>query len=1306
MSKSKFNPLISASVMSAVYLAGISTNAQAVVTDESVTDNLSHLEAIDHRTSVEAAPNALGHKRYIIQLDAPALANFSGNSLFSAIPRKGQRLDVDTIEAQSYLAHLKNEQDQTLDAISNALGRNVEAVLSFQTAYNGMAVYLAPHELLTVNSTSGIRRIIPDRDYFLTTDAGPTLIGANNVWGVDGIDNDLIFAGGFEAVVPGNFGAGVVIGTLDSGANFDHPSFAEVGGDGYVHTNPLGAGNYLGVCDSNNIDQYIDTYTCNSKLIGGYDFLAGLVPGDGVDIAGPEDENGHGSHTASTSGGNMLDDAEILGITGIQVSGVAPHANHVIFDVCYNNAQGRGACPGASSIASVDQAIADGVVDVINFSISGGNSPWNDPVSQAFLNATASGIFVAVSAGNSGPGPGTLGHVEPWTASSGASTHNRRFSNSLTASGPGAVPKDLVGALAIQGSGPVLVTDMTGTMEYSGNVDAGNVEGCAAFPANAFDGLIAVISRGGCGFADKVNNATTAGATGVIVHNNVPGDPIVMGALEATTIPSVMVTMSVGMSLDAYIDANPGMAMATVDAGTSINLNGQPDSMAGFSSRGPSPFEYNKPDVTAPGVSILAAVDDDDVGTGTAAEYGLLQGTSMSSPHTAGSAALLKGINPGWSVPEIKSALMMTAVTDGVTKEDGLTPADPFDRGAGRVRVDIAAQAGLVMDETALNFFAADPANGGDPKTLNVPSITDYACYENCSFQRGFRSVADEPVTYNASVEGIPGTVTPSTFTVNPGQFAILTIDLDSTGVNANEYAFGNVLIEPEVSFSTFSASPAAAIPDDGYDGTLASMACGTVSVSGVGTASDVLVDVGLTHTYVGDITLKLVNPDDLELGLMSRAGLDETDDDGTNCCGGNANLEATSPITFSDTASVSAENIDPALNDDDVICSIDGICDFSPAPGAVAQPPASLAEMVTGTVDGDWMLCAGDSVGQDSGSLETVAVKFPEAQVVPSLHMPVVIAGFPEIDVTPAELTQSLLPDESANQMVNVANLPEAGADLTWSVVDDLSLTDYKLYEQLNTGTGNSIVSDVFVNVAGQPGAYSAEFMTLTEATDIDKMFFDGSMSNGDTMSTNIASMTVTIYNDNAGVPANHPEDGLNGEVYSLTLPVGDANLDLGADTGTVSFDILGNDGVPLNLAAGSYWVTAYANFTGANRWNWFAGVNGTATNASLIDPNDLFGAGLTDWTDLTLINPIFAGLAFNVSRGLTCGASWLSVDVANGVETPGSSTDLTVTIDSTGLAPGDYEAAVCIASNDLDEALVSVPVFLTVDPPPPPSP
>ncbi len=948
-------------------------------------------------------------------------------------------------------------------------------------------------------------------------------------------------------------------------------------------------------------------------------------------------------------------------------------------------------------------------MDVVNYSVSGGNDPWLDSVSLAFLSATDSGVFVSTSAGNSGPNPGTLGHVEPWTSSVGASTHNRRFSNALTVTGPVPPVATLVDALAIQGTGPTMAVDMVGNINYSGIVEPVNIEGCNPYTdPNAFQGVIAFISRGGCTFADKLTNATAAGATGVVVHNNAPGDPIVMGGLESSTLPSVMISLDRGMELVAYITANP-TATISVAAATTISLDGSFDSLAGFSSRGPSPYEYNKPDVAAPGASILAAFADSDPATGTAEEYGIISGTSMAAPHNAGAAALLKELQPFWSVPELKSALMMTAVTDGVTKEDGLTPADPFDRGAGRIQVDVASSTGLVMDETAFRFLLADPDNGGDPKTLNVPSITDYNCSGICSFQREFRSVASVPVTYNASIAGVPGTVNPASFTINPGQSVSLDIEIDGDSLVPDATTFGELVIEEEAVFvaNPFAITTALSIPDDGYDGTLGSMACGTIAVTGiVGSNVEASIDVGIDHTWVGDVTLKLVNPDLSELGLMSRTGFSEAADDGTGCCGPGTDLVAGSPLTFIDGATLTGEDVGANYQ----ACIDNGDCDFAPFPDTVAQPPATLAEMVTGTINGDWMICAGDSVGQDTGTLQTASLNIlaPLPPTVPALHLPIVVIAppVPEITVDQTSLAAAVPTGGSVDVTLNIENDASATTTLNWNVDPNAAsgLMGPPVFEQLTTGSLAGIISDDIVALGG--GAFSADSFTLAADATVDSFFFNG-FSNAPNLANEISGFTVTVYPDNAGVPAGHPEDGGGTEVFTVTVPVGDANLNIGgAFGGEITVDVAGFNGSGVNLTAGSYWVTAFPVFTGSDfglLWNWFTGVPNDAVLAHLIDPQNLLGGGFTNWTDLLVVtggDPDYAGLAFTLGGAdVSCNTPWISTSPSSGALAIGANEDVTVTLDGAGLAPGVHEGALCIASDDPDEPLTVVPVTLTIE-------
>ncbi|HNB52995.1 MAG TPA: S8 family serine peptidase, partial [Anaerolineales bacterium] len=629
--KSKFQiaNILSVLVILAMLIAPVSTVAFAASPDKAEPPTKTNPEQ-----TTETASSSTG--LYIVRLQDASLASYTGgvDGLEGTSPLvTGSRyVDVSSPASTAYLAYLQGKQSQAVAAMEQSLGRSVEVKYQYLNVLNGLAVAMSASEAMRVSKLPGVLSVTPDTIKYLDTEVSVDLIGAPNIW-----DGNTISAVGTK-------GEGVIVGVIDSGINHDHPSFAEVGGDGYVHTNPFGSGNFApgSFCDT-------DPTFCNDKLIGAWDYNPG---------GNPEDGDGHGSHTSSTSAGNYVTATITVGSDPytLTLKGVAPHANIIAYKVC------NPGCPESASVAAVDQAITDrsnagGVPMVMNYSISGSDNPWGDSVDLAFLDAFNAGILVSASAGNTGPGPGTSAKTGGWNLTVGASTTNRVIANTLDVTGPGTVPGELTGLAAVTGSGPAITSDIENDILWAGDVDPGNETGCVAFPANAFADSIALIIRGGCTFAVKVGNATDAGAVAVVVFNQFGGPPITMGALESTTIPAVMLDNPSGLAVQAWTSANPG-ATARINASTSYIQNSEwEDIMGGFSSRGPSQFNTLKPDVTAPGVNILAAY-------AVSSEYAFLQGTSMSSPHGAGSAALLMALHPDWSPAEIKSAIAMTALTN------------------------------------------------------------------------------------------------------------------------------------------------------------------------------------------------------------------------------------------------------------------------------------------------------------------------------------------------------------------------------------------------------------------------------------------------------------------------------------------------------------------------------------------------------------------------------------------------------------------------------------------------------------------
>lgn len=709
--------------------------------------------------SAEAQPF---NGRYFVLLE--------GNSLVQSFSNDSRQIQLDTTEAQAYLNLLRREQDGRLAQINRVLGRSLQPVFRYDVILNGFALELSPVEAARIRALPGVRAIIPDRLEQPLTDAGPWFIEADEIWN------------GNTPGTTSTKGEGIVVGILDTGINFDHHSFADNLDAGYTYpsTPPKGVCAVSGGLYQN---------ACNNKLIGAYSFTTETVT--------PEDTNGHGSHTASTVAGNALTVTDFNGVSNIQISGVAPRAQIIAYDVCDDSG-----CAITASVAAVQQAILDGV-DVINYSISGGKIPYSDPVELAFLDAFDTGIFVAASAGNLRTEPSTDGqvnHVSPWVMTVAASSHNRRFGNLVDVVEP--INNDLMGLVAVPGTGPKFETYlMSVEIRYAEN----NATGCTNFEPGFFEDSIALIQRGGCVFATKVNNAKAAGADGVLVFNNA-GFAFPMAGLEATTIPSAMLDQQDGEAVRDYIlqVMDESSIPVKVDILPFDRLEGDyGDIKADFSFRGPSynNFEVLKPDITAPGLEVLAAVGDGTITPGSAPEYALYQGTSMSSPHVAGAAALLKALHPGWSPAAIKSALMMTAKYDGLLKEDRATPADVFDHGAGRVDLKAAARAGLILEEITANFETADPAKGGDPKMLNLPALQNNFCVASCSWTRTLTNVSDVPVSMSITLPSWMS-ASPSSFTVNAGQTQTVTFTADVSSLPLNQWTFGTVQLDTNDKFS------------------------------------------------------------------------------------------------------------------------------------------------------------------------------------------------------------------------------------------------------------------------------------------------------------------------------------------------------------------------------------------------------------------------------------------------------------------------------------------------------------------------
>jgi hypothetical protein len=827
--------------------------------------------------SDHAVINAAGTARYIVRFAEPALASYHGGIAgYVAPPRKRNvhgrnKLDVHGTEATSYVAMLASKQGQRINAIGKAIGRDAKPLHAMQHALNAVVMDLDAAEVARVKQVDGVVAVERDVIHRLASDIGPGFIGASSLWWGEPATEDTLFLSGMEST-PKFLGDGVVIGDLDTGYNSKSPSFAATDDKGYTIVNPLGHGHYIGQCST----YRISLAGCNDKVIGVWDFVSYNVS--------VEDNAGHGSHTGSTAGGNSR--SATLGGFKAHISGVAPHANLVIYRVCDANG-----CAGSSIDNAVDQVIADDVIDVINFSISGGQSPWQDSNSLAFLAAEDAGIFVAAAAGNTStsvpvPVPGSVNHQEPWTTTVAASTHTGGpITFPMLVSGPGAPVVGLEAAVSgTQLSAPFAATALAVSPTYGSAGD-----GCAAFAAGTFTGKIAMLRFDGnppCLTDTRAGNAKAAGAAAVI-FGSTDSQFITSGANQA-----IPVFTTPGTMLDALVDYvidNPGVT-GSIGFPATARAPMTPDSLADFSLLGPAFTNVVKPDVQAPGVQILAAIANDNSANGPNL-VALYDGTSMATPHTTGTAALLVQMHPDWTPMEIKSALMLTAKEAGLTKADGITSSTFYDRGAGRIQADVAGRAGLVLDETEANFQAADPSKGGDPATLNLASMDQMRCSDPvtgvpaCSFARQLHSTLDHAVNWTASLTGdaAAGNVAPAAFSMNPGGTAGIAVTIDASALTGGAARFGELVLTPDDGSPVLHMPIAVAVPPPtiavGSTNLTFNIPSGATTQSGdlqVGNTGGPTLTVDTNYAPAGSVTYTLLDqPASYRYGYYSTYDID-----------------------------------------------------------------------------------------------------------------------------------------------------------------------------------------------------------------------------------------------------------------------------------------------------------------------------------------------------------------------------------------------------------------------------------------------
>jgi minor extracellular serine protease Vpr len=642
----------------------------------------------------------------IVQLNGDPLSTYVKTK-----PAQGKKIDFSSNTTKSYraqLSALRNDFKQWLKA--NA--PNAKVTGEFDIALNAVAVQLNGTPLGAIASAPQVVKAQYEGLY------SPQLA-----------DPDLSLISAFSAYSGGPASGGVKpdgsrvkVAIVDTGIDVTHPCFSDAGFPATHQQGPSALTNNKVIVAKvfhNQANRFNDT---------------------------PEAAQEHGTHVAGTVAcdyGLTHNTTSVDGVlVGYGVNGVAPGAqlgNYNVFPGQEDNARSE------DILDALEAAYQDGM-DVANMSLGGRSSGNDDLLAMGVDDLDRANMVVAVAAGNSGPGLGTIespGKAER-ALTAGAATVGHFIATPVSAGG--------VTVPAASGDFKTVTADTTAPL--AAVLASPGVLGiaCTALPTGSLTGKIALIARGSCTFSQKIRAAQDAGAIGAIIVNNVAGDPIAMGLGGIPNEPTIWAYM-VSKDNGAVLLGKNGLD-TTVSATKSYFQSGNDDFMAGFSSQGPTDVDFRiKPDVVAPGVNVLSSIPHQFCAAPPC--WAFFQGTSMATPHLAGSAAVVLGQHPGWSAAQVRSAIVNRA-DQNVLKQSTSTTKETnvFVIGSGRENLAGAVTAKVALDPVSVSFGAV-PSGSGQSATRTV-AVTQLV-----------------PGAYSASISASTGTGVTYSVAATAGGFAI-----------------------------------------------------------------------------------------------------------------------------------------------------------------------------------------------------------------------------------------------------------------------------------------------------------------------------------------------------------------------------------------------------------------------------------------------------------------------------------------------------------------------------------------------------
>ncbi|XWS32263.1 hypothetical protein CRYUN_Cryun23aG0145100 [Craigia yunnanensis] len=687
---------------------------------------------------------------YIVRMDKSKITN-TFNSLGNSKPWHEAVLDS--------IADVSSQEEEELEATPP------ELLYSYETTFFGFAVKLSVKQLESLKKIDGFVSAIPNKMLSPQTTHSPRFLGlqgSKGLWHSSYLQSD------------------VIIGVLDTGIWPEHVSFQD-------HGMPPVPARWKGTCEKGT---KFSPSNCNKKLIGARAFDKGYLASGGKineteEYLSARDTSGHGTHTASTAAGNLVENANLFGLANGSAAGMRYTARIAVYKVCWPG------CTTVDVLTAAVQAIEDGV-DVLSISLGSTSvaAPYyEDHSAIASFWAFTNGIFVTFSAGNSGPHKYTALNTAPWIMTVAASTIDRSFP---------AIVK-LGNGQTFEGSS-LYTGEATKPLPIVYGKTAGGkaAEYCIAGSLNPklVKGKIVICEEGVIIGAEKGEQVKLAGGVGMI-QLSTEGEDL---ASEVHILPVTLIGALASKAIKKYVNSTKAPTASIAFKGTTYS-NRAP-MVAAFSSRGPNLVgpDVIKPDVTAPGVDILAAWPAVTSPSSLKNDkrrvlFNIISGTSMACPHVSGIAALLKSKHKNWSPAAIKSALMTTAYTiDNRGKPIAdlafYGSATPFAFGSGHVDPVKASHPGLIYDITAENYIYYLCSLKYNASQISL-FVDDFTCPKKATMQPGDLNYPSFAVNFEGKAQNI--TVTYKRTVTNVG------IPRSTYKVSVQEPKAVSVIVKPKI---------------------------------------------------------------------------------------------------------------------------------------------------------------------------------------------------------------------------------------------------------------------------------------------------------------------------------------------------------------------------------------------------------------------------------------------------------------------------------------------------------------------------